>query len=209
MFKRDATFHMLNHLVIKQVLMKNTILLVPLFCVILTSCSSSDDEIPVTNEPFARANQLQLYYSSDTKTDLLDLNNNTILPVTYEESYVPSNLPPIANLSRYDYPGGIIKYDSELKKHYWNTVITGKKGHVNNKIYIRISEKDIDTMDVKFKFTKGAIGSSDGYYALIDKLYYNGILILQEYLKNDILIDNKRKIFIQKKGTKTVISFME
>ncbi|WP_264564942.1 hypothetical protein [Flavobacterium sp. N3904] len=65
--------------------MKNTILLIAFFIIALTSCSSNEDEIPQTGEPFARANQLQLYYSSDTKTDLLDLNNNTILPITYEE----------------------------------------------------------------------------------------------------------------------------
>jgi hypothetical protein len=187
--------------------MKNIKLLISFFCVTLTSCNS--DEITQTGEPFARANQLQLYFSNDANADLLDLNNNIILPVTYEESYIPSSLPPITNPLRYDYIGGTIEYDLKIQKYYWNTVITGKQGYVNNKIYVRISEKDIDTLDVKFKFTKGAIGSPNGYYALIDKLYYNGTLILQEYPNDDIIIDNDRKIFIQKKGSITVISFMK
>jgi hypothetical protein len=184
--------------------MKTTKLIIAFFCIALTSCNS--DEISKTGEPFARANQLQLYYGSDTKTDLLDLNNNTILPVTYEESYIPSTLPPITNSLRYDYEGGVIKYDSETKKYYWNTAITGKQGYQNNRIFVRISEKDTDTLDVKFKFTKGATGGS-GNYAYIEKLYYNGTLILEENSKPGASIEYNKRVYIQKKEKKTMISF--
>ena len=183
--------------------MKRTKLIIAFFCIALTSCNS--DEITKTGEPFARANQLQLYYSSDTKTDLLDLTNNTILPVTYEESYIPSTLPPITNTLRYDYVGGVIKYDSETKKHYWNTAITGKQGYENNRIFVRISEKDTDTLDVKFKFTKGATGG-DGNYAYIDKLFYNGTLILEENSNPGASIEYNKRVYIQKKEKKTLIS---
>jgi hypothetical protein len=208
-FKIDATFHLNSHLFIKQTIMKNTILLIAFFSIILTGCSSNDEEIPQTGEPFARANQLQFFFSNDSNTDLLNLNNNTILPITYENSYISSNFPTIIDPLRYDYQGGTIQYESKLKKYYWNTAITGKQGYINNRIYVGISEKDVDTIDVKFKFTKGAIGSANGYYALIDKLYYNETLIFQEYPNNDMIIDNERNIFIQKKGTKTVITFMK
>lgn len=183
--------------------MKKIKLFVTLVCIAMTSCNS--DEIPNNGEPFARANQLQLYYSSDTNSDLLDLNNNTILPITYEGSYIAPNLPPITDLQRYDYNGGVIKYDTEIQKYYWNTAITGKQGNPKNRIYVKISEIDTDTLDVKFKFTKGATGGN-GNYAYIEKLYYNGTLILEENSNPGALIEYKKRVFIQKKGNKTVIS---
>jgi hypothetical protein len=185
--------------------MKTTKLIIFFFCIAITSCNS--DEISKTGEPFARANQLQLYYSSDTKTDLLDLTNNTILPVTYEESYIPSTLPPISNTLRYVYVGGVIEYNSEIKKYYWNTVITGKQGYQNNKIFVRISEKDTDTIDVKFKFKREAMNGGNGIYAYIEKLYYNGTLILEENSKPGASIEYNKRVYIQKKEKKTMISF--
>lgn len=186
--------------------MKNTILFIAFFSITLTGCSSNEDEIPQTGEPFALANQLQLYFSSDTKTDLLDLTNNTILPVTYEELYIPSTLPPITNLLRYNYEGGVIEYDSETKKYYWNTVITGKQGYKNNRIFVRISEKDTDTIDVKFKFKREAMNGGNGIHAYIEKLHYNGTLI-QEEIPIPGNIKYNERVFIQKKGNKTMISF--
>jgi len=184
--------------------MKSLKLITTFLCIAFTCCDS--DENSQTGEPFARANQLQLYYSNETNSDLLNLNNNTIFPITYEDSYIAPNLPPITDLLRYDYDGGVIKYDSEIKKYYWNTAITGKQGHQKNRIYIRISEKDTDTLDVKFKFTKGATGGN-GNYAYINKLYYNGTLILEENSNPGALIENKKRVYIQKKEKKTLISF--
>lgn len=184
--------------------MKTIKLIFASFCIALTSCNS--DEITKNGEPFARANQLQFYYSSDTNTDLLNLNNNSILPITYEKSYIPSTLPPIIDPLRYDYVGGVIKYNSEIKKYYWNTVITGKQGNQKNRIFVRISEKDADTLDVTFKFTKGAIDGGNGTYAYIDKLYYNGTLILKENSNPGAKIEYNKRVYIQKKEKKTLIS---
>ncbi|MDR6843531.1 hypothetical protein [Flavobacterium granuli] len=188
--------------------MKTTKLIFVIFCITcitLTSCSSNEDEIPQTGEPFWRANSLQFYYSNDTNTDLLDLNNNPIFPVTYEESYIPSDLPPITNPLRYNYKGGIIEYESKMQKYYWSTLIAGKQGYQNNRIFVRISEKDTDTIDVKFKFKREAMNGSNGIYAYIDKLYYNRTLILEENSKPDASIEHNKRVYIQKKGNKTVI----
>lgn len=175
------------------------------------SCSSNEDEPnPETAEPFIRANQLQFYFSNPTNADLLDLNNNIILPIAYEGKYTPITLPPKNdnNPKKYFYNGGSIEYDSAIQKYYWNTVITGKKGIKQNKIFVRISETDTDTLDVKFKFTKDAIGTSDGFYAYIEKLYYNSTLIHEENSNKKALIDPVKRVFIQKNGKKTLISFM-
>lgn len=190
--------------------MKTLNLFIAFFCIILTSCSSSDEEeqSPETAEPFVRENQLQFYFSSPTNADLLNLNNNIILPIAYEGKYSPSNLPPKGNSFKYVYQGGTIEYDSAIDKYYWSTVITGKKGIKKNKIFVRISETDTDTLDVNFKFTKGEVAGPDIFYAYIEKLYYNDILIHEENSNKKLLIDPVKRIFIKKNGNKTAISFM-
>ncbi|WP_264564943.1 hypothetical protein [Flavobacterium sp. N3904] len=107
---------------------------------------------------------------------------------------------------RYIYAGGVIEYNSEIKKYYWNTVITGKQGYQNNKIFVRISEKDTDTLEVKFKFKREAMNGGNGIYAYIEKLYYNGTLILEENSKPGASIEYNKRVYIQKKEKKTLIS---
>lgn len=190
--------------------MKTRNLLIAFFCIIVTSCSSSSDEIqnPENHEPFIRENQLRFYFSNPTNADLLNLNNNVITPIAYEGKYNPSNLPPKNNAIKYAYPGGIIEYDGAIDKYYWGTIIPGRKGIKKNKIFIRITETDTDTLDVTFKFTKGDVAGPDNFYAFIEKLYYNDTMILEENPNKKTLIDPVKRIFIQKNEKKTLISFM-
>ena len=192
--------------------MKNIKLIfsVLLFIGFFGSCSKDESEtVPTTGEPFGRATMLKFYFSSDTNSDLLNLTNNVILPVSYEDSFTVPNSPTASNNVRYIYDGGDIRYDSEIQKYAWNTIIYGKKGYLTNKFYVRISETDTDTINVNYKYSNGAMGG-DGWYANIDKLYYNGVLILQESLdKNSVTVSSHDKVFIKKTGKKTAISFVE
>ncbi|WP_281635833.1 hypothetical protein [Flavobacterium marginilacus] len=190
--------------------MKTLNIFIAFFCLTIISCSSSDNEEqdPETAEPFVRENQLQFYFSSPANTDLLNLNNNIIVPIAYEGKYNPSTLPPKNNSKKYVYQGGTIEYDAAIDKYYWSTGITGKKGIKKNTIFVRITETDTDTLDVNFKFTKGEGSGADKFYAYIEKLYYNDILIHEENSNKKIEIDPVKRIFIQKNGKKTLISFM-
>jgi hypothetical protein len=184
------------------------ILIALLFTGFFSSCTKDDvPTVPVTGEPFGRATMLKFYFSSDTNSDLLNLNNNVLLPVSYENNFKIPNPPTSSNSLRYIYDGGDIQYDPNTNKYAWNTIIYGKKGYLTNKFYIRISETDTDTLDVNYKYSNGAIGG-DGWYANIDKLYYNGTLILHESLdKNSVSTASHDKVFIKKIGKKTTISF--
>jgi len=183
------------------------ILVVLLFTGFFSSCIK-DETAPVTGEPFGRANQLKFYFSSDTNPDLLNLNSNVILPVSYETSFIIPNPPTSSNNLRYVYDGGDIQYDPKTDKYTWNTIVYGKQGYLTNKFYVRISETDTDTINVNYKYSNGAIGGN-GWYANIDKLYYNGILILHESLdENLVSTASHDKVFIKKVGKKTTISFI-
>jgi len=188
---------------------KLTFAILLLFSIII-SCNKEETEveIPKTGETFGLGSNLKFYFSSPTNTDLLDLNNNVILPVAFEESYEIPNPPTSSNNLRYNYAGGQIRLDSENEKFYWNTLILGKMGYENHQFYIMISENDIDTLDVKFKFTKEIMLGGGEYSAKIEKLYYNGTLILEQNLDNDSEINpSNEKIFIQKINDNTIISF--
>jgi len=184
------------------------ILIALLFTGFFSSCSKDEvPTVPVTGEPFGRATMLKFYFSSDTNSDLLNLNNNVILPVSYENNFTVPSPPTSSNGLRYFYDGGDIQYDAKTDKYAWNTIIYGKMGYLTNKFYVRISETDTDTINVNYKYSYGAIGG-DGWYANIDKLYYNGTLILHESQDvNSVTIASHDKVFIKKVGKKTIISF--
>ena len=175
------------------------------------SCDKDEEtefEIPKTRETFGLANNLKFYFSNPTNSDLLDLNNNVVLPIAFEDGYTIPNPPNSSNNLRYNYVGGQIEFDSENEKFYWNTLILGKMGYENHQFYIMISENDIDTLDVKFKFTKGMSYGGGEYSAKVEKLYYNGTLILEQNLNNDSEIYSlNENIFVQKINDKTIISF--
>lgn len=176
------------------------------FFILIASCEESE-EIPKTGEPFARGTGIQFYYSNDQGEDLLDLRDNTILPVAFQDTFQLPEPPTDEDTIRYYYDGGKIIYDTEINRYFWNTFIYGRSGYVEHQFYVRLSENDIDTIDVEFSFTTDNVIGSD-IYAYIDKLFYNGTLIRHEIQgENSGSEYTPEKIFIQKDNGKTIITF--
>ena len=170
------------------------------------SCENESEIIPKTGEPFARGNTVKFYYSNGSGVDLLNLKNNVILPVSFEDTVPIVERPSLNDTLYYYYDGGVIKFDSELERYYWLTPIYGKQGYEKHQFYVKISETDIDTFDVEFSYTTEDIVGAD-FYAYIDKLFYNGTLIMQEIVGDNGREYSNDKIFIQKDNGKTIISF--
>ncbi len=171
------------------------------------ACHKSN-EIPATGEPFYRANSLKFFFTDGTNKDLLNLRNNPILPVTFEYTFQAPALPGPADTMRYNYMGMEIKYDTETKMYAWNTGINGKSGIQTHEVYIAVNESDIDTLKAYFSYIMGDV-IPNGPYAIVEKLYYNGILITEEKMNSESGIQEftNKRIFIKKENGATKISF--
>jgi len=187
--------------------MKNYLKLsIIVFSIFIISCEEESETVPKTGEPFYRGNTVKFFYSDNNGVDLLDLRNNVILPISFEDTIPTVESPSQNDTLNYYYDGGTIKYDSELERYYWTTLIYGKRGYKKHQFYVKISETDIDTFDVEFTYTtEGVIGGE--YYAYIDKLFYNGTLIMQEIVGDNGREYSNEKIFIEKDNGKTIITF--
>ena len=189
--------------------MRNINIIKLLFLILMTTSScDKQEEIPATGEPFGRANSLKFYFSNENSNDLLNLKDNPLLPVTYETNFSIPEQPSAIDTLQYYYCGEEIKFDTKSRYYYWNTTIPGKQGYRKNQFYVRLSEKDIDTMDVEFSFVRGKGLVGGDVYAYIDKLYYNGKLIMEECQNCDYLYRySHQQVLIHKLGDRTTISF--
>ncbi len=173
-------------------------------CLLLFSACEEEVLIPKTGEPFGRGNTIKFYFCDGAGNDLLNLRNNTILPVTFEDTINLPEPPTENDTLHYYYNGGVIKYDLETEKYYWRAVIYGKEGYTRHQFYVYISESDIDTIKAEFRYTTGAYDGGDGIYANIDKLSYNDVVIRRgENTTSEFVPEN---IHITKENGNTTIS---
>lgn len=160
----------------------------------LFSCNKDNElDIPKTGEPFARAQNMKYYYSDESSNDLLNSENRIITPVTFE--YLNDTI---------WYHENRTEYNDEIEKFYCMFYAWGRAGYVDHQYFVKLSENDTDTIDVKYRYSTGADGGN-GFYSNIDKFYYNGILIRRgENTSSEWVPEN---IYILKTKGKTSISF--
>jgi hypothetical protein len=174
---------------------------------VVLSCSKDKEVIRPTNDPFSRETNMKFYFSNENGDDLLDLSNNQFLPIAYETTMVLPDTIPADSTTSFQYNGGQIALNSTNDRFYWRNYITGKTGVTVNRIFLRLSETDTDTLDVAFSFSSVIINNVPGYYPNIDRLLYNGTVIRENESSSNAFIP--ANIYIQKVGEKSVITFNE
>ncbi|MDA3907402.1 MAG: hypothetical protein PF484_15125 [Bacteroidales bacterium] len=160
---------------------------------LFTSACEKFKRIPKTGEPFYRAQSMKYYFSNELGDDLLIPEDSIIKPIAFEDK----------GDSLFFQSRSRIDYDNQLGNYYWKTGIFGRQGYINYQFYIKISETDVDTLTVKFRYTtEGLVGG--GTYANIDKLYYNETLIRSGENTSSEFIPER--IFIMKDNERTLVS---
>lgn len=173
----------------------NFSLFAAIFFLTLFGCGKEESapEIPKSGEPFARALRMEYYFSNEFGDDLLIPQNEIVRPLTFE----------LRGDSLYFHGNSEIDLNPEKEKYYWNTVLYGRKGYRDFQFFVQISESDIDTLTVEYRYTTGATGG-DGIYANIDKLYYNQTLIRS--MENTHVEFVPEEIHITKSNGRTLVS---
>ena len=163
------------------------------------------DSIPDGNF-FGRANTLRLYYIDEKGHSLINPDDPNTYPVSWSEKLEN----PIertddrqtdlgTDVIRYNGNHNWIYFDKEENLFYCTLSAYGDARHSTYTFPIYVNG-DTDQLEVTYKYTdKDVIGGK--YYAKITSWKYNGTHMYSDDDEHD------KKVFIQKSGGKTIVSF--
>ena len=191
---------------------KNLLLILVMLCFAagLASCGQggADEDYPYEQVEeggnFLRANTLRLYYIDGQGRGLINPDDLTSLPISYNDwtdKTLPDTIP-----APLDFDGGsynanhnFIIYDEALKLYYLQTNTYGDMSRPDYTFYIWF-DGAFDTMNLRYRYTdKNVFGGK--YHAKIISWQFNGTHIYSDDEGMD------KKVFIKKSDGKTIISF--
>ena len=155
---------------------------------------------------FGRANTLRLYYIDEKGNSLIHPNDPNTYPVSWSEKLEN----PIERtkdrqtdvddtIIRYNGNHNWIYFDKEENLYYCTLSAYGDSRYSTYTFPIYV-HGDTDQLEITYKYTdKNVIGGK--YYAKISSWKYNGTHIYSDDDEHD------KKVFIQKTGGKTTVSF--
>jgi len=183
------------------------LLLILVFTVGFIACSDDDEDedYPYTHIKggglFYRGNTVRFYYIDEEGKDLLDPEDMSSLPVSYDKD---EKLPEVKIIPD-DYKDGLynrnhnsILFDPELKLYYMNTSAPGNMEKPTYTFYIGYKD-DFDKMDLTYRYTDKNVDGGK-YHSKIISWKFNGTYI---YSDND---SSDKKVFIKKANGKTTVS---
>jgi len=185
------------------------ILLISIFAISFISCSDDDeedDDYPYDHikggGTFLRANDLRFYYIDGDGNDLLDPQDLSSLPVSYNNNEkLPEAIKVPDDLKNGGYNGNHngVYLDSELGLHYMMSSAYGDMEKSTYTFYIGYKD-EFDKMDVTYRYTdKNVIGGK--YHAKIISWKFNGVHV---YTDDD---GGDKKVFVKKANGQTTTSF--
>lgn len=187
------------------------------------SCNNEDERsLPSAGEKFGIMVPMEFYFSNNDGADLVNLYRPEILPFVYLDDPYLYDEPGEEDTLRYSYNlsecfngsmppwSNFVIYRENKKRYAWLTDVYGKTDYFEMQTFVHISATDIDTLSAEFSFsTDGSQGSSvninNNYFVNIDKLYYNGVLIMDNKNQSQEFIPEA--VFITKWNGETEIAF--
>jgi len=172
-------------------------------------CSDDeDDEYPYTSVKggghFVRANTVRFYYIDENGNDLIDPDDVSTLPVSYNND---EKLPESVKIPNdFKEPGGYngnanwILFDKDLNLFYMQSSVYGDMEKPDYTFYIGFGG-EFDKMDMSYRYTDKNVSGGNGYAAKIVLWKFNG----KHVYSDDEGLD--KKVFVKKAKGKTTISF--
>lgn len=167
--------------------------------------SDNDDDYPYKyikgGGTFVRGNTVRFYYIDEQGKSLINPDDLSTLPVSYDTSTPPetSDLPKDYKDGFYNGNHNHIAYDEDMNLYYVTSSAYGDMEKTIYTFYIRFKD-NYDKMDIEYRYTdKNVVGGK--YHSKIISWKFNNTHV---YSDNDNVTD--KKVFVKKANGKTTVS---